>query len=83
MPKAKDPLATNLDNTIANRPGRKYGRLDTEFRHRPEVLESIRKARGERNLSFQLISEVISEGLDTPISATAVQNWCRKEGIYD
>lgn len=81
MAQEKDELSKKLDETPINKSGRKGLRVHKEFGDRPEVLESILVARRDRGLSFRLIAEVLSEGLDDPISSTAVQNWCRELGV--
>ena len=56
-------------------------KIDKLFGERPQVLESIIKARKERNLSYTEIAKVLSSDPEISVSDTSVKNWLDKKGI--
>ena len=76
-----DPIAAALDG-IASSPGSgQTPKVELLFGDRPAVLESIRKARVERNLSYQQIATTLCGAGDFSLSAAAVKNWLNRQGI--
>jgi hypothetical protein len=72
-------LVEELIQAQPRRSGRE-SKIVTLFRDRPEVLDAVKQARVERQLSFRRIAEVLSQDGEY-ISEGAVQNWLRTEGI--
>lgn len=76
---SRDPLVRSLET--APQTARSYTLLiDELYADRPKVLESIRRARQERKLSYRQIAKVLSTD-GAMVSAGAVQNWLGKQGI--
>lgn len=72
-------LVQELTVAEPRRSGRE-AKIVTLFRDRPEVLDAVKRARAERQLSFRRIAEVLSQDGEY-VSEGAVQNWLRTEGI--
>lgn len=81
MTKKADPLAEALDKATATPNAGQGGRVMQLYSDRPDVLESIRRARRDRKLSHAHIAKVLSSNGDGTVSRAAVQNWLSKEGI--
>lgn len=80
MATKKDPLASALDEALPiGTP--KTSKVDQYFADRPEVLESIIKARTERKLSYKQIAKVLSSEDGVQIGEGSVKNWLQAKGI--
>jgi hypothetical protein len=79
--KKPDPLAAGLDGLASSGTGGSGPRVLVLFGDRPEVLESIRRARRDRKLSYAAIAKFLTVNGEQHISAGAVQKWLDKEGI--
>jgi hypothetical protein len=77
---ASDPLADALDALDASYDGSKTLKLDALFGDRPEVLESVRRARG-RKVTFVEIARKLSSGAPVKVSEKAVAAWLHSQGI--
>lgn len=75
-----DVLASKLGDATRVQHPQANKKVEAVFGDRPEVLESIRRARSERGVSFEQIALILSEE-GHRISAGAVRNWLRGEGI--
>lgn len=56
------------------------GKIEKLFGERPQVLDSIVRARVDRKLSFQHISDLLSSEGES-VSPESVKNWLRKKNI--
>lgn len=77
----KDPLAIALDASLPRNHGNTTTKVDHYFGDRPDVLDSIRRARQERHLSYKTIAQVLSQEDGVHLSDGAVKNWLSKQGI--
>jgi hypothetical protein len=76
-----DPVAAALDSIASPSGSGTVPKVDQLFGDRPAVLESIRKARAERSLSYQQIATTLCAFGDVQLSAAAVKNWLNRQGI--
>lgn len=80
-PPPPDPLACALD---AEQPGGRPNKVERTYADRPEVLESIVRARRDRRLSVRQIADTLSK--NDPLhnfSEGAVRSFLIKRGVYD
>jgi len=75
-----DTLASKLISAEPSAGNRGNLKIALEFADRPEVLESIRRARTDRGLSYEHIAKILSEE-GTFFSRAAVRSWLLSEGI--
>jgi hypothetical protein len=77
-----DPVAEALAAKGESRGGFGQLRVITLYGHRPAVLEQIKVARRDKRMSWASIAETMTlADPGNPISAAAIQKWCRQEGI--
>jgi transposase len=77
---SKDPLAAALDSKPTKGRAGNLSAIERYFGDRPEVKESIIRAR-ERRMSFNEISDALNQDPDVYISPDAVRSWLRKQGV--
>jgi hypothetical protein len=76
-----DPVAAALDSIASPSGSGQTPKVELLFGDRPAVLESIRKARVERRLSYQQIATTLCAFGDVSLSDAAVKNWLNRQGI--
>lgn len=74
----RDALSTELDMLMFGK-GPHVLKLDVLFGHRPEVLESVKRARG-RGLGTDTIAKVLARSGES-VSGSAVKTWLAKNGV--
>lgn len=76
-----DPLAAALDAAHDEHRHTNRSKIEILFGERPEVLDSIRRARRERKLSYAQIARVLTRESGTRITDGVVSGWLATQGI--
>jgi hypothetical protein len=76
-----DPLTAALDALEMSGDNGKRMKIDVLFGDRPDVLDSIRRARRDRRVTFVEIAKKLSAAAPIEVGATAVASWLHSQGI--
>jgi hypothetical protein len=76
-----DPLTAALDALDLSDDNGKRMKVDVLFGDRPDVLDSIRRARRDRGTTFVQIARTLSAAAPMRVSEKAVASWLHSQGI--
>jgi hypothetical protein len=76
-----DPLTAALDALEMSGDNGKRMKIDVLFGDRPDVLDSIRRARRDRGTTFVQIARTLSAASPMKVNEKAVAGWLRSQGI--
>jgi hypothetical protein len=76
-----DPIAAALDAVASPSGSGQTPKVEMLFGDRPAVLEAIKRARRDRQLSYQQIATALCVEDGVTLSSSAVKNWLSRQGI--